>query len=607
MDRLVVRHCYVLARAIGIGGMVGVLTGCGQRLEFDRLQSAEVRSARSAAPEVVVDSASKQLPAYNSQAPATEGTPSYIPMPKVHGKAEKRQMAVASGRTASSSDLNPDIYIQNEYIGGAGSRDRIEKLIASGVMVDGKQVKLDSFSRTYQQTFPIPSGCALGIVAETERAKIVQEGDHTFLQVGLQATQSERPQRPPLNVALVIDRSGSMSEDEKLANARRAALKLVSELRPEDTFALIAFDDRAQTLIPAQRALNRHKIEAAISALKPGGGTNIFAGLTLGYREVAKHTRPEGVNRVILLSDGEVTAGIKDPQAFHRLVASEVESDIQTTSVGLGLEFNEQLMLAIATDGRGNYHFIKNGADTQSVFARELDELSHVVAKAVRLRINLAPGIGLVRVLGAKTLDANEAGAAKAEERRIDARVAEELGITSDRQHEKDEPGIKLLIPDFYRGDNHIVMLELSVPPGVGKRRVADVFLKYKDLTTSRNCRQKTMAEIEYTPNRAEMIASVRRSVKKNLLGLQTGEALSDAGRLIAAGDIAEAIKRVDERMVVLGVAAKAWNDRDLDHDGALLSRYKTVIAGMGRQPAQAELGQYLSRSLTYAGYKLTR
>jgi len=407
----------------------------------------------------------------------------------------------------------------------------------------------------------------------------------------------------------VIDHSGSMAQDSKLENAKRAALQLVDTLRPEDTFSLIVFDDSVQLLVPAQHVKNSARLKSRIADLSPGGGTNIYAGLQSGYHEASKFANTDSVNRVILLSDGEVTAGVTDAQEFHKLTAHEAEKEIQTTSVGLGLEFNEDLMMAIAHDGKGNYHFIRDGADTRTVFARELDELTHVVAKAVKLRIQLAEGVGLVKVLGANKLDAAETAQVKREEKRIDRRAADELGIASDRQSDPDEPGIKLLIPDFYRGDSHVVMMELSVPRGQGGRKIADVFLKYKDLVTRTNQTEQAGVSIQYTADRSQMITSINRSVKKNLLGFQTGEALADAGNLISNGDVNAAVRRVDERMVVLGLAAKEWNDADLDRDGRLLSRYEAVLKQMNtnRQLARTELGQYLSRSLTYSGYKMTR
>lgn len=517
--------------------------------------------------------------------------------------------AGAIAATPPPATYNPNMYISSTYIGGTGAKDRLEKLISEGVLVDGKRVKLEAFSRNYAQAFPIPTNTALNVFANTERAKIVTQGERTFLQIGVQAKKGEAPRRPPLNVALVIDISGSMLQENKLEHARTAALNFVKALHPNDILSIVAFDDNAHLLLPAQQVANKSKVRQILANLASGSGTNIYDGLKLGYREVGKNASRDGVSLVILLSDGEVTTGVNDPIAFQKLAAANVDRDIQTTSIGMGIAFNEDLMLSVAREGKGNYHFLKDGTDAEKVFAKELDELTHVVARAVRLRIKLAEGVGLVRVLGAQTLDTAQTQQVKVEEKKIDRKVAEELGIGMNRQKQKDDPGIKLLIPNFYHGDNHIVMLEVQVPPGNGKRKVADVFLKYKDLTTRANRETTTAANITYTPNRNEMIASVNRSVKKNLLGFQTGEALAQASNLIAAGQIAEAVKKVDERMVVLGVAAREWNDRDLDQDGRMLDRYKTVLAQLNRNPhlAQGDLGDYLKKSLTYAGYQMTK
>jgi len=312
---------------------------------------------------------------------------------------------------------------------------------------------------------------------------------------------------------------------------------------------------------------------------------------------------------VLLLSDGEVTAGVQEPEAFQKLAEQHAEEDIQTTAIGLGVQFNEDLMLSIAQEGRGNYHFIKDGADAAQVFAKELDELTHLVASAVRLRVRLADGVGLVRVLGSRQLTAAEVGEVKTEERAIDQKAYEELGIRPDRKRQAEEPGIKMVIPSFYRGDNHVVMMELSVPPGRGTRKLADVYLKYKDLVRAANRQVETAATIRYTPNRAEMVASLNKNVKKNLLGFQTGEALTEAAELVERGQVARAVKLIDERMVVLGLAAREWGDRDLDRDGKMLDRYKNVLAQIHRNPnlASADLGEYVKKSLTYSGYQMTR
>ena len=526
---------------------------------------------------------------------------------RAHRRA--RPIAALPGAAGEKVAYNPNAYLSSTYIGGTGARDRLEKLIREGVVVNGRRVRLEAFARSYAQAFPIPTRTALNLIANTERTKIVQQGAHTYLQVGLQAMKGEMPRRPPLNLALVIDCSGSMADDQKLEFAKAAALRLVDQLHPDDVLALVAFDDNARLLIPAGRVHDKARVKAQIAALTPGSGTNIYEGLHLGHREARMYAAPDSVNRVILLSDGEVTAGVSDLHQFEQLVSAAAEQDVQTTTVGVGVDFNEELMLAVAREGKGNYHFLRDAADTQRVFAQELEELTHVVAKAIRLRIRLADGVGLVRVLGAATLDAAQTRQVKAEEKRIDRKVYEELGIAPNRQREPDEPGLKLLIPSFYRGDHHVVILELALPPGHGRRKVADVFVKYKDLVRKTNRETQATVAIDYTPSRDEMIASTDRNVKKNLLGFQTGEALTEAAALIEQGKIADAVRKIDERMVVLGAAAREWQDRDLDRDGQLLDRYKTVLAQLHRQPqiASGALGQYLKKSLTYAGYNLTR
>jgi Ca-activated chloride channel homolog len=567
--------------------------------------------------EETLKSESERRVMYQQLAPSAKAPISSLPavMPGNAGASMRMKQSGSFGGRSSSHAAsapvtqNPNMYISSTYIGGTGAKDRLEKLINEGVLVDGKRVKLEAFSRNYAQTFPIPTSTALNVVADTERAKIVTQGDRTFLQVGLQAKKGEAPRRPPLNIALVIDVSGSMGSENKMEQAKLAATRFVEGLHANDILSIVIFNDKAQTLLYAQTVGNGAKAKRHIADLQSGGGTNIYDGLKLGYRETSKNADRDGVSLVILLSDGEVSAGINDPVMFQKLAASNVDKDIQTTAIGMGIQFNEDLMLSIAREGKGNYHFLKDGADAQKVFAKELDELTHVVARAVRLRIKLADGVGLVRVLGAQTLDTTQTQQVKAEEKKIDRRVAEELGIGMNRQKQKDEPGIKLLIPNFYHGDNHIVMLEIQVPPGTGNRKIADVFLKYKDLTSRANRETTTATNILYTPNRAEMIASINRNVKKNLLGFQTGEALAQAANLIAQGQVAAAVKKVDERMVVLGVAAREWSDRDLDRDGKLLDRYKSVLAQLHQNPhlAGSEFGDYLKKSLTYAGYQMTK
>lgn len=433
-------------------------------------------------------------------------------------------------------------------------------------------------------------------------------GGETYLQVGLQAIDREAPRRPPLNVCLVIDRSGSMGATGKLEYARQAAAQVLTSLADGDTVAVVAYDDRVEVLARAQKAAGRNSIIRMIEGLGPGGSTNIYAGLEAGYRELRKNLSSDTLNKLILLSDGQVTAGVADPNEFARLTAASFdEDDIETTSIGMGLDYDEELMMTIAREGKGNYHFIREAEAIGDILHDELEQLTQIVAKAVRLRIELADDVELLSILGSRELEEEEVAAVKRTERVQDERIRRELGITRDREDIEDEPGIKMMIPQFAMGTSHVVMLQIKVPPGGGERAVADVHLKYKDIIFAQNQEQTETATIEYTGSQDASFASIRRPVKKNELGFRTGEALKAAAALLQRGEYGKAAEVIDEQMALLGVAAQEWNDRDLDRDGELLAAYRQVIGDAGTQIASnPELGDYLVKSLTYSAYQRT-
>ncbi len=514
----------------------------------------------------------------------------------------------AAPAAAPSRRLDANAYVTSTYLGGRGERERLAKLIQDGVLVGGKQVKLAAFSKQYSQAFPIPTQTALSLTAATEHGKIVSQGGKTYLQVGLQAIKREAPKRPPLNICLVVDHSGSMSEAGKIENARAAAVQVVERLAATDRIAVVAYDTTPTVLVSAREATRKEPIEQKLRALEPGESTDIYAALGAGYGEVRKNLDPQAINEVILLSDGNVTSGIGELSAFSRLASKAFDEGIQTTTIGMGLDYDEDLMMTVAREGKGNYHFVKDAASIQDIMKEELEDLTHVVAKALRLRIKLAEGIEPVRVLGSGQMTRDEVATAKATERKIDSRVYRELGITEDRQHLEDEPGIKMVIPQFYMGDSHVVMLEIKMPPGKRPAKVADVILKYKDIVFRTNREAQVSVRIDRAADENEMVASIGQPVKKNLLGFETGEALQQAAALLQSGRAGEAAKAIDEQMVVLGVAAREWKDPDLDKDGALLAAYREVVAGMGsRYAGDRDLGEYLAKSLTYSAYQRTQ
>jgi Ca-activated chloride channel family protein len=213
----------------------------------------------------------------------------------------------------------------------------------------------------------------------------------------LPPTAAARP-RPPLNLALVIDRSGSM-EGEKLSHARKAARLLIRGLTPRDRLAIVTFDQEATVLVPSRQVENRRPFLRAIDNIESGGTTALFDGWLAGARQVAEHLLPEGFNRVLLLSDGDANEGLTEAAAIAERVSGLNERGISTSAFGLGAGFDEDLMSAIAAAGDGTLAHIESPKHLRELYACELNGLASTVGHQVRLSIRTKHGAELVDVL----------------------------------------------------------------------------------------------------------------------------------------------------------------------------------------------------------------
>jgi Ca-activated chloride channel homolog len=200
--------------------------------------------------------------------------------------------------------------------------------------------------------------------------------------------------RTPMNLCLVIDRSGSM-EGPPLEYVKQACSYVVDLLSPDDILSIVTFEETVEVLMPPQRVTNRGPVKEGIQRLIAGNTTNLYDGLLLGLQQVASVSDPGRATRLVVLTDGEPTAGIKDFSALVAHAGEIKERGATCTFLGFGPDYNEELLASMAKRAGGNYYYIPRPELIPEVFRTELEKLMTVVARNLRLDVKLARWVSM--------------------------------------------------------------------------------------------------------------------------------------------------------------------------------------------------------------------
>jgi len=236
---------------------------------------------------------------------------------------------------------------------------------------------------------------------ETERAVLPAGGSqNVVLKITLDAPPSQAHiKRPPVNLALVLDQSGSMN-GTKIDQAKSAAIEALTRLGLQDIFSVVVYDTNVHTIVPAQNARNIKGIIHTIQQIRAGGSTALFGGVSQGAAEIRKNLENDYVHRIILLSDGLANVGPRMPADLGRLGAALLKENISVTTIGVGMDYNEDLMAQLAQKSDGNTYFVESGFDLPRIFSAELGDVLNVVAKKVKVIITLPDNVQPVSIIG---------------------------------------------------------------------------------------------------------------------------------------------------------------------------------------------------------------
>lgn len=219
-------------------------------------------------------------------------------------------------------------------------------------------------------------------------ADVAQQGAVVYVLARLEAEAAAEMGRPPVNLAVVVDRSSSM-RGPRLRQAVRAVTELVSRLGPTDRLTIFGFDSSTRTLFGPDHITpqSRDEAVAALAGLDSGAGTNLAAAVRRGVEALTSGFVRGAVSRLILLTDGQPSVGVTDASRLCRLVEKECERGVTVTTMGIGEGFEDELLAEMARRGRGGFYYLATAADIPAAFGRELDGVFAIAATEIQIKV----------------------------------------------------------------------------------------------------------------------------------------------------------------------------------------------------------------------------
>ncbi len=334
-----------------------------------------------------------------------------------------------------------------------------------------------------------------------------------YLYIDLEADKiEEKHSRTPMNISIVIDRSGSMGEKNKLEYVKKAVEYLIDVAGSDDYVSIVTYDDYVDVLQKSMVIKDKYELREKINSLKPGGFTNLSEGMFEGYDQVNRAYMRGYVNKVFLLSDGLANRGITDRYKLANMVKEKNRKDgITISTFGVGNEFNENLMTDIADYGRGNYYYIKNSSDIPEIFATELKGMRNLVGQGTKMKVRF-PGDKL--------------------------KVSKVFGYP----YEVEGDQVTIDFKDVFSGQKKSVLIKFDITKKSSKKIVFENELTYEDVTADfRLVTERNDNGIVQTSSIEKFNSNKNEMVVQNISMFEANELMEEALRKVDDGDYTKA------------------------------------------------------------------
>lgn len=327
------------------------------------------------------------------------------------------------------------------------------------------------------------------------------DNKNVYLYIDLEADKIEgASKRTPMNISIVIDRSGSMSERNKLEFVKKAVDYIIEETTSDDYVSVVTYDDYVDVLQRSMIIRDKYELQEKIKALQPGGFTNLSGGMFEGYDQVNNSYMRGYVNKVFLLSDGLANRGITDRYKLADMVREKSRRDgITISTFGVGTEFNENLMTDIADYGRGSYYYIKNSSDIPEIFASELRGIRNLVGQGTKMKVRFpARNLRVAKVFGYP------------------------YEVTGDE--------VVIDFKDVFAGQKKSVLIKFDITGKLDRKLKFENELTYEDVTSDfRIVHETSVNEIAEAGSMEEYSTSRNETVVQNVAMFEANELMENA------------------------------------------------------------------------------
>ncbi|WP_314934884.1 VWA domain-containing protein [Neisseria elongata] len=272
-----------------------------------------------------------------------------------------------------------------------GSYANVRRFLNDGGLPPEDAVRIEEIVNYFPYNYPLPTGTH-PFAIHTQTVDSPWQPEAKLIKIGIQAQDLAKKELPPANLVFLVDVSGSMDEPDKLPLVKKTLRILTEQLRPQDKVTLITYADGEALVLPPTSGDNKDEILRAINKLQAGGSTAGESALKMAYEQAQKAYVKNGINRILLATDGDFNVGVADTEALKSMVAEKRKSGISLTTLGFGTgNYNEDMMEQIADAGDGNYSYIDNEKEAKKVLQHQLTSTLATVAQDVKIQVEFNP------------------------------------------------------------------------------------------------------------------------------------------------------------------------------------------------------------------------